>query len=392
MMKIESEAISLEFLARLNAAVDAAMEERYALALARLDALLADTTDPLLRALALFNRGHILLDENDAGAAGKAARAFSASAAEFERAGANPTCAREAACAARSRVEAINRLVVENRGLIWKVLHTWPSLWRGRLDEDDAMQDGYLGLLRAAETYDPEKGKFSTHAIWWIRQRIRRGAREARLISVPHHQWDAYTRIRMALGKCDALDAPLSDVADQTGLAEPQVRDLLALFSEQFVSTETPALTEAREDGDPTVGDQLEAPPVPVDDQLDVRALVTSLLARLLPDERQIIALRYHLVDVPQEALRTPGDQRDEEAFPRPMAYVARIVRMTRARAANKETHAFLKLRYWAEQFSREPGSQESGIGWTMHAVKQPAPKRAESNQLAVRPEREGDL
>lgn len=74
------------------------------------------------------------------------------------------------------------RLVDENRGLVWMVVHRLPI---PESRKDDAAQTGMLGLARAAQLYDPTKAKFSTYAPVWIRSYIQRGRRDEGGAEIP---------------------------------------------------------------------------------------------------------------------------------------------------------------------------------------------------------------
>lgn len=72
-------------------------------------------------------------------------------------------------------LEARNTLVTENLGLIHWVLNKYFSRWRN--NHEDLFQEGVFGLMRACETFDPDReSKFSTYALWWIRSKVQRAA------------------------------------------------------------------------------------------------------------------------------------------------------------------------------------------------------------------------
>lgn len=69
--------------------------------------------------------------------------------------------------------DELHPLVEANVGLAWAIALRWK---RSGLDIEDLAQAGAIGLVKAARSFDPERGSFSTHATWWIRSEIRRAA------------------------------------------------------------------------------------------------------------------------------------------------------------------------------------------------------------------------
>lgn len=163
----------------------------------------------------------------------------------------------------------------------------------------DVVQEGNLGLIHAAEKFDYTQGfKFSTYAMWWVRQSIRRGmAQRARAIRLPNRQVEELTRLarceehlRAFLGE----EPTVEDLARAAGITAAKVAELRAL-AHTSLSLDTPV----GDDGDATIGDLI--PDTDVLQALDVveyhelarelRALVDTLP----PREALILSLRYGL-------------------------------------------------------------------------------------------------
>jgi RNA polymerase primary sigma factor len=163
----------------------------------------------------------------------------------------------------------------------------------------DLIQDGVLGLMRAAEKFDWRRGhKFSTYATWWIRQAVKRGDdNSSRTIRLPVHVVERTKRIRLAereLAGRLRREATPSEIALAAGLS---VRQVAAI---QRAGRAVTSLDKPIADEQATLGELMAAEqPDPQDEvelSLDGETLREALV-ELPEDERTVLALRYGIAD-----------------------------------------------------------------------------------------------
>ena len=160
----------------------------------------------------------------------------------------------------------------------------------------DLVQEGNIGLMKAAERYQYRKGfKFSTYATWWIRQGITRSlADQSRTIRVPVHQTEASHRILRVMRRlCQQLGRParMEEVAHVLRMRPERLRETVQAFQEP-VALETPI-----GDGDTQFGDVIpDHQAVPPDANVHRSELAEQLeriLNTLTPREQTVIRLRF---------------------------------------------------------------------------------------------------
>ena len=240
----------------------------------------------------------------------------------------------------RAEVEierAKGRLVTGNLRLV--VLFARKYLGRG-VALLDLVQEGNLGLLRAADKFDHRRGfRFSTYAAWWIKQSLQRALLD-RTVRLPVHVADDRRRIaklRAAFVAQHEREPTIEEISALSSLARERVENILTL-PPQPSSLDIPV----GEDGDARLVDLVPSNAPPPDQTAALHALgdhMGELLARLDDRERQILRLRFGLDHAREHTLEEVG----------------KLLHLTRERIRQIEQSALAKLRTMAS--AKELGS-----------------------------------
>ena len=198
----------------------------------------------------------------------------------------------------------------------------------------DLIQEGNLGLMKAAEKFEPDRGfKFSTYATWWIRQSITRAiADQGRTIRIPVHLVEHINRVRKTAGELlrkNGREPTAEEIAVRLEMEPDRVRELLQLAQEP-VSLETPVGEEEDAHLEDFIQDEEAGIPVDEAGRQLLRRELMSVLRSLTPREERVITLRFGL----------------DDGRPRTLEELGKEFNVTRERIRQIEAKALRKLRH----------------------------------------------
>lgn len=231
--------------------------------------------------------------------------------------------------------QAQQSLCQNNAGLVAKEVQSFYKRWNHDLEEDDLMQAGMIGLLKAAEKFEISLGyKFSTYATWWIRQTIMREIYDKGFtVRVPVHVFDTINKLlntsRRLLLEFNR-EPTLEELAERMMISVEETEFLKHLARlRSKISLDMPI----NDDGDTTFGDVVADEHYDLEQEVMKICLLEELNAQLKtlkPREAEIIRLRYGIND----------------GYARTLEEIGHIFGLTRERIRQIEVKALRKLRH----------------------------------------------